>query len=181
MAKRTTPEEPTMSFEELAASLEKQAENFETQSDDVVGYWDADKSPIVCVPKGVRLLDGSQDSEKPSVLILARLVAPTALMRRNEETREWEFFVGSPGDNVGIWGKWGMKAVRNCAGVKTYIKKTGATLKLKNRRMPMQLFEVKTDKSAKPCPLPILEDARDESRHAKTFLDGSRSDTDAPF
>lgn len=155
-------------FDEIKAKLQESSQKYEVAADDVDGYWDPEKTPIHCIPIGVKLFDGSIEPSKPAMLVVARLVSPCAVKKKTE-TGGFELKLAHPGDVVGVWAKPGMKEIRMCRDIKTYIESAGK--QDTGKPNPMQKFLVKIPPGTKGESLPILEDRRDKSRHVRTIFD----------
>jgi len=154
-------------FAALKAKMDA-PEGFVTQSDDVVGYWNPEECPIQCIPRAAKIFDGNIEKSKPSVLLIVELTAPCIIVTKKAEGEtEGERFVGKPGDMVGIWGKPGMRAIRDLGGVECWVKYTGE--KDTGKPNPMKLFDVKS--KSKGRRIEISDDSRKESKGVKTFLD----------
>ncbi len=156
-------------FSSVKAALEEKPDGFIIQSDDVVGYWDPEECPIRCIPRTAKVFDGNIERTKPSVLILAELTMPCVLnLKKEVGESEAEKIIGKKGDMVGIWGKPGMRAIRNLCGVEVKITATGE--KDTGKPNPMKLFSVES--ATRGTQLLISDDSRDKSRAVKTFLEG---------
>lgn len=98
------------------APANKVPAGYKAIAEDIVGFWKPEEGPIEVEPLFVKLSDSKIDSSKSSTLIFCTLVKPTLLYMKDDETVD-----GKIGDLVGIWGKPGMRAIRNCAGVPTFL------------------------------------------------------------
>ena len=85
-------------------------------AEDIVGFWKPEAGPIEVEPLFVKLSDSKADKLKSSTLIFCTLVKSTTLYMKGDVEVE-----GKVGDLVGVWGKPGMRAIRNCMGVPTYL------------------------------------------------------------
>lgn len=160
---------PVDGFSDLKKFLDQAPSEFTIQSDDVVGYWAFEQAPIRCIPRSVKLFDSNMDRAKPSVLIFCQLTAPCVISLKKEDgATEGQLIIANKGDMVGVWGKPGMRAIRNLCGVEVWIKHTGE--KDTGKALPMKTFDVKS--ASRGTRLPV-EDNRKDSKHAKTFMDVS--------
>lgn len=133
---------------------------YEKQSDDVVGFWDPAIGPIHFIPTGGRLFDGSIEPHKPSALIVGKLVDATDLVTRDDEV-----IAAQPGEQIGVWAKPGMSAVKNLAGVKVFMYEDGELDTGKPN--PMKIYEVLSRGKGKPLP---VSDSRKKSKSTTHFL-----------
>jgi hypothetical protein len=164
----------TSEFDKIRAKLNAAPEGFNTQSDDVVGYWDSDVCPILCIPRTAKVFDGNIDAEKPSILLIVELAADCPVRLKKEEgVEEGETIVAKKGDMVGIWGKPGMRAIRDLGGVEVWMRQAGE--KDTGKPNPMKLFDVKA--KGKGSRIVITEDSRKESKGVRTFLDAAAMPT----
>lgn len=132
-------------------------------SGDVVGYADPEKSPVHFIPEHAVLTDSTLQPEKTSVLIIGTLVDPVMLYMGDDDIE------GQAGDRIGVWGKPGMKGLRDGQGVKVWVVLTGE--KDTGKPNPMKLFDTFAEK--KGGRLPIEADYREKSKLARNFLEGS--------
>jgi hypothetical protein len=164
--------QPAMSYEELAKKLEQPPENYQNQGGDAKAFWDPDLCAVLCIPKTAKLFDGNQDPKKPSMLIIAQLCArlPMRLAKEKDAPPDskGEVIVCNPGDMIGIWGKPGMRDIRDLAGVKTWIKKTDKRLDV-GKGKPMVVYDVRAPERGER--IPVVEDVRNKSAGVSTFLD----------
>lgn len=151
-------------IKKLKAQMAKRAEAMPTRSDDVAGYWLPDEMDILCVPINVKLFDSSIDKTKVSALISVTLKSPTVIENADKEDKVKR--IGKEGEIVGIWYKPGMRAIRDCAGVETYISQTGE--KDTGKGNPMKVYTVKAEGGER---LPIVEDTRVHSSNQATPFD----------
>jgi hypothetical protein len=157
-------------FAALKAQLDAAPEGFITQSDDVVGYWNPEEAPIRCIPRTAKLFDGNIEKSKPSILLIVQLTAPCVVNLKKEEGEvEGEKFIAKIGDMVGIWGKPGMRAIRDLCGVEVWMRMSGE--KDTGKPNPMKLFDVKAQ--GKGTRIVISDDTRKESKGVKTWMDGA--------
>jgi hypothetical protein len=135
-------------------------EGYEKQSDDVVGFWDPSVGPIHFIPTAARLFDGNIEEHKPSALIVGKLVDAISLITRDDEIVE-----ALPGEQVGVWAKPGMSALKNLAGMKVFMFQDGEIDTGKPN--PMKIFEVLSKGKGKPLP---VTDSRKKSKASTHFL-----------
>lgn len=133
---------------------------YEKQSDDVVGFWDPSIGPIHFIPTGARLFDGNLEAHKPSALIVGKLVDATDLVTRDDEV-----IAAQPGEQIGVWAKPGMSAVKNLAGVKVFMYEDGELDTGKPN--PMKIYEVLSRGKGRPLP---VTDSRKKSKATTHFL-----------
>lgn len=138
-------------------------DGFESLSDDIEGFWDPEQGPIFVKPLFAKLSDSKIDAEKTSTLIFCELSKASPLLDRDKEP-----IMGSPGDLIGIWAKPGMRAIRNCCGVVTYLALTGEVDTGKINAM--KTFEVATKNKEKGTRILIEEDNRRDSTQ-RSFLE----------
>lgn len=132
---------------------------------DVAGFWPPEGAGgIWCTPLHMNLSDGAIEKIKPSVLVFARLEAPRKLFSRDGEVVQ-----GVTGDIVAFWARPGMRPLRNCAGIKTWIAPTDETVDV-GKGNAMKVFAVETEREAEGKPLLVQEDNRKESRQVKHFF-----------
>lgn len=131
-------------------------EGFGSISDDLDGFWDPESGPILVRPLYAKLSDSKLDSLKTSTLIFCDLVDASPLIDRDKDVIK-----GEPGDLVGIWGKPGMSAIRECCGVVTYLELTGEVDT--GKKNPMKTFEVSTKDKKKGTRILIKQDNRRDS------------------
>lgn len=141
--------------------------------EDIVGFWKPEEGPIEVKPLYVKLSDSRIDDTKSSTLIFCELVKPITLYRKDDETVE-----GKKGDLIGIWSKPGMRAIRNCAGVATYIALEGE--KDTGKGNPMKTFVVAPKDGIKGDRLVVEEDNRKQSKPGGVDAPVP-SDDDIPF
>ncbi len=145
----------------------KPPSGYKKQSADVVGYWDPEQGALHCIPRGAKLFDGHIDKTKPSMLIYAEVVDGVEVYGKDDDdnmTTRW----AEPGELVGVWGKAGLRDIRNLAGQKTWLELNGKT-KDTGKGNPMKLYDVLSAKQG--TLIPITEDMRVKSAHVPTFLD----------
>lgn len=164
--------QPAMSYEDLTKVLDQAPEGFQKQSGDAKAFWDPDLCNILCIPRAAKLFDGNQDPKKPSMLIIVELSARTPLRLAKEKGApkedKGEVIICNPGDMVGIWGKPGMRDIRDLCGIKTWVHKMPERLDV-GKGQPMVQYDVRGPKRG--TRIPIIEDLRKESRGVATFLD----------
>lgn len=146
---------------------------YEERGADIVGFWKPEhQRAIHIIPIEAKLFDGDQDKSKPSILIFAKLVESAVLINSDGDKT-----TGNPGDMIGVWGKPGLRALRNLAGIPCFIFPSGE--KDVGKGNPMQLFKVGSKGIGKR--LQIVEDMRIKSRQVATWLDDNASSAEAPF
>jgi hypothetical protein len=138
-------------------------EGFTEQSGDLVGYYDGE-SIIQIVPMYVKMFDSSLDANKPSILLTAKLCADARLKDKDGNVS----IDALEGDLVGIWMKPGMKGLLPHEGHVCHLVPAGELETGKPN--PMAVYKVYTANKAGPR-IPVLEDARQKSRGAKTMFD----------
>jgi hypothetical protein len=174
-AAKTTPKSATAKPAESKVELPK---GYQLQSMDIIGYYD----PIITgtiemIPQQAVLLDGNIESRKTAILIFAELTEPCKLKSPDKNERDaGQVVEGKKGDIVGIWGKYGMKDLRNCCGVQTFMAPNGKK-EIKGRPQPMDLFKIGS--KSKGTLIPIAEDKREDSAGEETWLDAKKEK--APF
>lgn len=154
-------------FAALKKLLDQKQDGFITQSDDIVGYWNPELCPILCIPRSAKLFDNNIDSKKASVLIIVELAERCIVEGKKDEGAEK--FIANKGDMVGVWGKPGMKPIRDNCGVVTKITLVGE--KETGKPNPMKVFKVES--RSKGARVPVIEDTRDESRDCNTIFTGA--------
>lgn len=137
-------------------------EGYEKRTDDVVGFWDPEESaaPLHFIPREAAVFDGKNEPEKPGVIVFGELVDAVTLIDGEGMPVD-----GKPGDRIGLWGKPGMKPLKNLCGVKVFMYAAGE--RDVGRPQPMKLFEVASAREGDPLP---VEDRRKQSRGKATFL-----------
>lgn len=162
-------------IEAIKKQIASQTEGMSERTEDVVGYWLPEACPINCIPRSVKLFDSGIDAGKPSVLIAAELLAPTVVQNSDKEQ-----LMAKKGEIVGIWYKPGMRGIRECGGVATYIEDTKKTKDV-GKGNPMRIFSVKSKNGGKL--IPVSDDTRVKSAGVKTPFDvvgGSPNATGVP-
>jgi hypothetical protein len=146
------------------------------QSTDIVGFWDPERedeegfvSPIHFVPLEVKLFDSKLEPQKPSAIVVGKLVEPTILSAPGGED---ELVEGKVGDIVGIWYKPGMSAIKKLAGVKVWMVLDGELDTGKINKM--KTFDVRSKERGSD--LHVSQDGRKQSKHAETAFGGARHD-----
>ena len=143
----------------------KAPEGFTDQSQDIVGFWDMEIEPAIqFIPNEAVLMDSDLDETKYSVLIFGTLVAPCKL---KQDSKSGNIIDGKKGDVIGIWGKPGMRALRNLQGVHVVLYPDG--VKATGKPNPMTVFKVLAKE--KGGHLPVVDDRRDKSASQETWLD----------
>ena len=102
----------------------------------------------------------SIEEHKPSALIVGKLVDAISLITRDDEIVE-----ALPGEQVGVWAKPGMSALKNLAGMKVFMFQDGEIDTGKPN--PMKIFEVLSKGKGKPLP---VTDSRKKSKASTHFL-----------
>lgn len=133
---------------------------YEKQSDDVVGFWDPAMGPIHFIPTAARLFDGNIEPAKPSALIVGKLVDAIDLVTRDDEV-----VAALPGEQIGVWAKPGMSAVKNLSGVKVFMFEDGEIDTGKPN--PMKVYEVMSAGKGRPL---AVTDSRKKSKGTTHFL-----------
>lgn len=169
MAKKSAANAEAKPKADLLATYQAPA-GFTEQSGDVVGFYTGDTVIQIC-PMYVKMFDSSLDSSKPSILLTARLCADSML-----EDKEKNPVQGLEGDLVGIWMKPGMKGLLPHEGHVCHLVPAG-TLDV-GKPSAMTVFKVFCADKAGPR-IPVIEDARQKSRSAKTMFDSANSGTQA--
>ena len=177
---KTAAAKPAAAAKGTAKAAEPKAEmpkGYQSQSMDSIGYYDpAMTGAVEMSPQQAILLDGNIESRKTAILIFAELLEPCKLKSPDKDARDsGEVVEGKKGDIIGIWGKYGMKDLRNCAGVATFMAPNGH--KDVGRPKPMDLFKIGT--KTKGTLIPIVEDKREDSAGEPTWLDAKTEK--APF
>lgn len=148
-------------------------DGFGSISDDIEGFWDIERcSTIVVKPLYAKLSDSKLDPEKTSTLIFCELLRPCELVDRDKDGVK-----GEAGDLIGIWAKPGMRAIRDCCGIPTYLALTGEVDTGKPN--PMKTFEVATKDKKKGGRIPIEEDNRRDSTQL-SFLEDAPNRRESP-
>src|SRR4029077_3519143 len=146
----------------VAAQNVKVPEGYEKQATDIVGFWDPSKHPTIhFIPLEVKLLDSKIEPNKPSTIVVGKLVGNQALLAPGGED---EVVQGEDGDLIGVWYKPGMSAIRSLAGVKVFMYITGEIDTGKPN--PMVTYDVLSER--KGAELHATQDARKKSRHVET-------------
>lgn len=139
-------------------------EGYESQSSEIVGFWDPEGDGIHGVPMFCRMMDSSIDPTKTSCLVVM------SLLRAGLEVllpgTDGEKVVAEEGQLIGVWAKPGMGGLSHCAGIPTFIYLDG--YRDTGKASPMAVFAVlaKTRGTA----LPIDTDSRAKSRGARDPL-----------
>jgi len=142
-------------------------EDMRPQSDSVEGYWEDEKSAILCIPRFARVFDGNIVKERPSLLIVVELTAPTTVSLKIEGEDEYDVFTAEKGRMVGVWGKPGMRAIKDLCGVEVWMKRSG--VKNTGKGNPMITYDIRAKQLG--TRIPITEDTRDYSEGVPTFLE----------
>lgn len=141
-------------------------EGYTRQTDEVKGFWAYDLGPLHFVPVRAILTDSQIEPQKTSVLVIGNLVDRTTLSTKDPDDDESDLqVIGEPGDVVGVWAKPGMRELKELAGERVFIYYKGE--KDTGKPNPMKLFEIFAKSKGDPLP---IEDKRDKSRHAKTWI-----------
>jgi hypothetical protein len=164
-AKPAKPAAPKVDFKAPAG--------FVDQTSDVVGFYDPEVDPVIhFVPIEAVLSDSQLDDSKVSILIFGKLTEPMKLV---ETAKSGNVVQGKKGDMIGIWAKPGMRALRNLANEPTIMYPDGE--RNTGKPNPMAVYKILAAK--KSGKLPIVEDRRDKSKSAETWLDVRGGDTAA--
>lgn len=149
-------------------------ESFAVSTGDVIGYWDPEKSACMCIPRGVKIFDGNIDDRRPAMLLVCEATRNgIVIQRRDSKEDDWEHARTKKGDMIGVWYKPGMRGILNRGGVECKILLTDKEIDT-GKPNPMPVYEVKAARVG--TSIPVLEDSRVESRHAKTpFTTGGGS------
>jgi hypothetical protein len=192
MAKKPTKAETQkfieegLSFEDLKTELTKASVKADVPcSDDVVGFWEDDLSPIFCTPQFVKLSDSKAEKLKPSALVFVKLERDCAASRSTPDSGA-EVFRAKRGDLVGIWYRPGLRGIEHCAGIPTLIVKGGT--KNTGKVNDLQMYEVNRTLPERRA-LEVVSDARVHSRAVATPFKGGEgriappaaSEEDLPF
>lgn len=160
-SQKQLPPEPVTDFEDF--DLPEGASEI---SGDIVGYWDWEKSAIRCIPRSVKMFDGSLEPHKVSCLVMAELTRPCKVYT-TEEDKTKTYQLAPVGQMVGIWYKPGMRSIVGKCGIDCYIKRDESKDKItKNMKgvkdpNPMKGFLVMAGPGG--TKIPIIEDMREES------------------
>jgi hypothetical protein len=150
-------------------------ENWGRVSDDVIGYWDPEKSSIRCKPMSVKIFDGQEfegQDVRPSCLILVELTA-ACLVKVKDENGQWQIKKGNKGDVVGVWYKPGMRAIRRLSGVECHIQENGERDTGKGN--PMKMYDIRCPDASSGKKLIVSDDTREETAGMYTdFTGGTR-------
>lgn len=173
------PEQVRPKTLEKAPPAFERPEGFQKRTSDLVGYWNPKRGPIQGIPMHAKLFDGKKfDKSKPSMLITIQLTKPLVVdLKREEDAEESETYQAEVGDYVGVWGKPGMRDIRQLAGVEVFIFQDGE--KDIGKGQPMKLYDVSSAKLGER--LRVTEDTREHSREASTFLDETAPKLSASF
>lgn len=151
-------------------------EGYKQAAEDVSGYWDPDDGPIHCIPRGAKIFDGNIDKTKPSTLLLCELVGNQKMRLAKPDgapkDTKGDLVELPSGTIVGVWGKPGMKAIRNLADCKVFMYQEGE--KDTKKPNPMKLFKI-TFTGPGNKQIPVLEDTRDKSADVRTMLAGPKN------
>jgi hypothetical protein len=175
MAKNKTGKRNTESPEGVRDSDEpkvtpKAPDGYQKQATDIVGFWDPKYSESVhFVPLEVKLFDSKIEPNKPSTIVVGRLVDAITLLAPGGEDDAVE---GKTGDIIGVWYKPGMSALKNLAGVKVFMYMTGEVDTGKPN--PMKTYDVLSKQ--KGAELHVTQDSRKKSRYVETPFAGARGD-----
>jgi hypothetical protein len=151
----------------------KAPEGFSDQNQDVVGFYDQEVEPVIeFVPIEAILSDSNLDESKVSTLIFGKLVKPTKLV---ETSKSGNVIEGKKGDLVGIWGKPGMRALRNLCGEHVIMYPDGQ--RETGKPNPMTVYKCLAAK--KGSRLPVVEDRREKSKNADAWVEAGKGTSDA--
>jgi len=152
----------------------KAPQGYAAQSTDVVGFWNPELAPAIHFkPQGFKVFDSKIDPSKPSVLIVGTLVDAATLEGAGDD--KGEVVQARPGDSVGVWGKAGMAALRNLAGVAVWMVPNGE--KDIGRASPMKLYDIRSP--GRGSRLALLDDTRARSKGVRCFLEDKAGATPA--
>jgi hypothetical protein len=140
-----------------------------THENDPIGTWDEKTGPCYFIPKFAKVFDGNIEKAKPAVLILGTLTQKTMLYKGKEDDDNRTIFEGKEGDFISVWGKPGMGAIRNMAGIPIKLWQEGE--KDTKKPNPMKLYKVATKGNVEGKQLRIKEDMRDKSFGVTCFLE----------
>lgn len=144
--------------------------NYEDKTEDMVGYWNEDSGvPVHCVPLYAVLFDNKVDPRNASILIFAKLLDPTKLLKKEDDQKTE--FDGVPGDQIGIFAKPGMRRIGKLADCKTLIMRDPTKDKDVGKPQLMKYFKVLNAPGITEKPLQVMDDRRKESFERTTFLD----------
>jgi len=152
-------------------------DGYAKQSTDIIGFWDPDITPgkttaIHFIPLEVKLFDSRIEPNKPSAIVVGKLVDAIAMSAPGGEDEVVEC---KAGDIVGVWYKPGMSAIKQLAGVKVFMYPTG-TLDT-GKPNPMVTYDVLS--KTKGSDLHVTQDGRKKSRHVETTFTGTKGDAKA--
>jgi hypothetical protein len=131
------------------------------QSSDIVGFWDG-SGAIHFIPRFVRMFDSNIDAKKSSTMLIAELVDPCQVDKPGDEKVKEKVLAGK-GQQIGIWTKPGMSALKNLGGVPVYMYEEGE--KDTGKPNPMKLYKVMS--KGRGQRLPIEGDFRKFSKTEK--------------
>lgn len=147
---------------------------YEERGGDVAGFWDPEYNALHFIPRTVKLMDSSIDSEKVSALVTGELVEDAELRKSGDDG---EIITAKKGALVGVWYKPGMRAIRTLGGVPVYIYADGA--KDVGKGNPMRTFKV-LSKAKTGARILIESDSRKDSAGLNTDFDPPKTG-EVPF
>lgn len=143
---------------------------FVDQAQDVTGFYDTEVDPVIeFIPIEAVLSDSNLDESKVSILIFGKLIKPCKLV---ETSKSGNVVQGNKDDMIGIWAKPGMRALRNLCGVHVIMYPDGE--RDTGKINPMVVYKTLAQK--KGTKLPVVEDRREKSANAETWLDKGRGE-----
>lgn len=155
---------------------------------DLKGFWNPDLGPIHCIPVAAKLFDSNMDESKASTLLVVTLVEKCeAIVSKSEDDPDETAHVETQiGDQVGVWYKPGMAAIKTLCGVPVVImyerdaKGEIVTKKMKKKGMnPMKCFDVLSESNPMKV-IPVIEDTRDKSANVNTLLAPAKASRTSP-
>jgi hypothetical protein len=120
---------------------------YSEQSSDIVGFWDG-QGAIHFIPRFVRMFDSNIDRAKSSTLLIGTLVDPCKVIKSGEDKEE---ILAGKGQQVGIWTKPGMSALKNLGGTSVYMYEEGE--KDTGKPNPMKLYKVMSKSQGQKLPV----------------------------
>lgn len=141
---------------------------YNNKSEDVVGFCDIEsQGPIHGIPRAAKLSDSKIEKNKSSMFVIFELIDSVSVTV-NEGKDNAQTLVAKPGEMVGVWTKPGMKGIRSLCGCKVWMNYAGQ--KDIGKPSPMKVYDIMSPDKGGSL-IPIIEDNRETSREAKTFLD----------
>lgn len=121
-------------------------------------YWDPEDGPIYCIALSYKIFDSNIDKRKHATLITAELLEDATLREPDDKDVKRTF---PKGTIFGIWGKPGMKELKQHGKVPVYIELAGE--KDTGKGNPMKLFDVSFFPDQPGSRLVCTEDTREKS------------------